>query len=323
MSSEGAPEIKKQKIDPLNESGDANESIESGDTETQKALEDIDGIQNEIDKLNEEASEEILKVEQKYNKLRKPFFGKRNEVIERIPKFWVTAFINHPQISAILDQEEEECLHYLTKVEVEEFEDIKSGYKLVFYFKSNPFFTNEVLCKEFHLAKTGDPESNSTEIEWKDGMNLSVKQTSNDSKDRKRRQGRRRNFFAWFQDNGDPSADDIAEVIKDDMWPNPLQYYLAPDTEVDENGMDSTSDEDIDDSVVVVDDEDDEEDEEVYEVEDDDDYEDLDTTGDVEVIEQEEDLDEEEARRDVAGEELEDKLDEERAVEADEEDKPV
>ena len=28
----------------------------------------------------------------------------------------------------------------------------------------------------------------------------------------------RRSFFSWFGDNGDPSADDVAEVIKDDMW---------------------------------------------------------------------------------------------------------
>ena len=27
------------------------------------------------------------------------------------------------------------------------------------------------------------------------------------------------------------------QVIKDDMWPNPLQYFLAPDIEVEENGI--------------------------------------------------------------------------------------
>ena len=91
MSSEGASEAKRQKVDPPTESDDANESGELNDSETQKALEDIDGIQNEIDGLNEKASEEILKVEQKYNKLRKPFFDKRNGIIERIPNFWVTA----------------------------------------------------------------------------------------------------------------------------------------------------------------------------------------------------------------------------------------
>ncbi|KAF4532613.1 hypothetical protein B566_EDAN013518 [Ephemera danica] len=82
------------------------------DTETQKALVEIDTCQNEIDGLNEKASEEILLVEQKYNKLRKPFFEKRNEIIKRIPNFW---FVNHPQI--LLDEEEEDCLHYLSKLE--------------------------------------------------------------------------------------------------------------------------------------------------------------------------------------------------------------
>lgn len=61
------------------------------DPETQRALEEIDACQNEIDSLNEKASEDILKVEQKYNKQRKPFFEKRNFLIQKIPNFWVTA----------------------------------------------------------------------------------------------------------------------------------------------------------------------------------------------------------------------------------------
>lgn len=94
-----------------------------------------------------EASEEILKVEQKYNKLRRPFFDKRNEIIKRVPKFWLTAFINHPQISAIIEEEEEDCLQYLNKLEVEEFEDIKSGYRVKLCFDDNPYFDNDVLTK--------------------------------------------------------------------------------------------------------------------------------------------------------------------------------
>ena len=58
-------------------------------------------MQNEIDRLNEQASEEILKVEQRYNQFRQPHFKKRSELISKIPNFWVTAFINHPQVSVI------------------------------------------------------------------------------------------------------------------------------------------------------------------------------------------------------------------------------
>ena len=61
------------------------------------------------------------------------------------------------------------------------------------------------------------------------------------SRQEKLKQGRKRSldvksFFLWFEDHEDPSQDDIAEVIKDDMWPNPLQYFLVPDIEV-ENGV--------------------------------------------------------------------------------------
>ena len=54
-------------------------------------VEEIDSVQNEIDALNEKASEEILKVEQKFNCLRKPHFERRTELISRISHFWVTA----------------------------------------------------------------------------------------------------------------------------------------------------------------------------------------------------------------------------------------
>jgi template-activating factor I len=102
------------------------------DKESQDAIEEIDQVQCEIDKLNEEASEEILKVEQKYNKLRQPSYKKRSDLIAKIPNFWVTVFVNHPQLSTLLDEDDEEALHFCRKLEVQEFDDIKSGYKINF-----------------------------------------------------------------------------------------------------------------------------------------------------------------------------------------------
>jgi len=215
-------------------------------------LEEIDACQNEIDVLNEKASEEILKVEQKYNKLRKPFFEKRNDIIKRIPNFWVTAFVNHPQISDILEEDEEDALHYMTKLEVEEFEDIKSGYRINFHFGENPYFENTILTKEFHLGSSGDPASQSTPIKWKGENDLSKKNKERNGVNKgRKRYMETKTFFNWFTDHTDPSADDVAELIKDDLWPNPLQYYLVPDIEV-ENGVEGDEDgSDGDDSVVV------------------------------------------------------------------------
>lgn len=237
------------------------------DKETQKALEEIDTTQNEVDALNERASEEILKVEQKYNKMRRPFYDKRNEIIKRVPKFWLTAFINHPQMSAIIEEDEEDCLQYLNKLEVEEFEDIKSGYRIRLHFDANPYFDNDVLTKEFHLGANGDPASQSTTINWKEGFNLAAKAAQRAANAAQRTGQKRplenRTFFSWFCDNTDPASDDVAEVIKDDMWPNPLQYFLVPDIEVENGGEEEDEDleeeEDVDENVVVLEEEEEEE----------------------------------------------------------------
>ena len=248
-NSVSSPSAKKAKLDS------ETELEKDFDDETQRALEEIDATQNEIDALNEKASEEILKVEQKYNKFRRPFFDKRNSITQKIPKFWLTAFINHPKITSIIEEEEEDCLQHLNKLVVEEFEDIKSGYRIKLYFdaEKNPYFTNECITKEFHLGSSGDPASQSTPINWKEGFDLTAKaaQRAAAAKGARKRALENITFFTWFTDNGDPSMDEIAEVIKDEMWPNPLQYFLVPDIEV-ENGDDEEDleeEEEVDESV--------------------------------------------------------------------------
>uniref|UniRef100_A0AAQ5X3R4 SET nuclear proto-oncogene b n=1 Tax=Amphiprion ocellaris TaxID=80972 RepID=A0AAQ5X3R4_AMPOC len=235
-----------------------------GKKEQQEAIEHIDEVQNEIDRLNEQASEEILKVEQKYNKLRQPFFQKRSELIAKIPNFWVTTFVNHPQVSALLGEEDEEALHYLSRVEVTEFEDIKSGYRIDFYFDENPYFENKVLSKEFHLNESGDPSSKSTEIKWKSGKDLTKRSSQTHNKaGRKRQHEEPESFFTWFTDHADAGADELGEVIKDDIWPNPLQYYLVPDMDDEEGeGEDDEEDEEGLEDIDEEGDEDGEEDEE-------------------------------------------------------------
>nr|CAD7257780.1 unnamed protein product [Timema shepardi] len=87
----------------------------------------------------------------------------------------------------------------------------------------------------------GDPASQSTSIRWKEGNDLYKTGKERTPGKGKKRSLEQKSFFNWFTDHADPSADDIAEVIKDDMWPNPLQYYLVPDIEM-ENGVDGDED---------------------------------------------------------------------------------
>ncbi|KAM7318530.1 hypothetical protein ACRRTK_021642 [Alexandromys fortis] len=212
------PQSKKPKSALSPKLGDksASPGLLKGKKEQQEAIEHIDKVQNEIGRLNEQASEEILKVEQKYNKLRQLFFQKRSELIAKIPNFWVTTFVNHPQVSALLGEEDEEALHYLTRVEVTEFEDIKSGYRIDFYFDENPYLENKVLSKEFHLNESGDPFSKSTEIKWKSGKDLTKRSSQTQNKaSRKRQHEAPESFFTWFTDHSDAAllSRELASVL--------------------------------------------------------------------------------------------------------------
>lgn len=74
----------------------------------------------------------------------------------------------------------------------------------------------------FTIIFAGDPESNATEIKWKDGMDLTKRAQQQAS--RKRRRGNGRTFFTWFNDVSDPSADDIAEVCRRSRLKNRVKF---------------------------------------------------------------------------------------------------
>jgi len=161
--------------------------------------------------------------------------------------------VNHPQISALLDEEDEEALHYLTSVEVEEFEDIKSGYSIKFVFSENPYFENDKVEKKFMLSDSGEQTCKSSSITWKANMDLTKRQAevqAAKTAGQKRQHEEPESFFSWFNDQSEGGTDEVGELIKDDIWPNPLQYYLGAagdqdDLEDDDNIV--LEDEDSDD----------------------------------------------------------------------------
>jgi template-activating factor I len=227
---------------------------EAQEEKLMEAIQKIDEVQSKIDELNEKASEEILKVEQKYNKMRQPHYEQRSELIAQIPKFWLTCFINHPQISALVTEEDEQILQHLTKITVQEFEDIKSGYKISMYFSKNLYFQNEVLTKEFNLSEGGEPSFKSVTIDWYPGKNPCEKGASKEGPGMNGDTGRKRqhsegemdgSFFSWFSETEGSLDAELGEIIKDDLWPNPLQYYLNQDMEEEEED-DGSGEEELD-----------------------------------------------------------------------------
>ena len=58
--------------------------------------------------------------------------------------------MNHPQVSALLTEDDEEALQFLSKVEVQEFDDIKSGYTINFV----SLFLVAVVCFSIILGQS-------------------------------------------------------------------------------------------------------------------------------------------------------------------------
>ena len=58
-------------------------------------------------------------------------------------------------MAPILDDSEEDCFNHLIMLEVQEFDDILSGFQLNFYFEENPYFENKKITKEYHLNSSG------------------------------------------------------------------------------------------------------------------------------------------------------------------------
>jgi template-activating factor I len=106
----------------------------------------------------------------------------------------------------------------MSKLVVEDFDDVKTGYRISFHFKENPYFSNDVITKEFHLAaenSTADftQSSTSTPIKWKEGKDL-LQELQSKPQSNKKRDMDHKSFFDWFCDNTDPVNDDLAELIK-------------------------------------------------------------------------------------------------------------
>lgn len=118
----------------------------------------------------------------------------------------------------MINRRDEDIFRYLTNLQVQDLRHISMGYKMKLYFQTNPYFTNMVIVKEFQRNRSGRLVSHSTPIRWHRGQEPQARRHGN--------QDASHSFFSWFSNHSLPEADRIAEIIKNDLWVNPLRYYL-------------------------------------------------------------------------------------------------
>jgi template-activating factor I len=221
----------------------------SGDHEGQEdpLLKEASAIQDELDKLDTEENEKVLELTKQFNARKKPHIQKRTEALQKIPNFWHRTFLHHDLLAGLLTEQDEDVLRYLSSLEVEEAEDVKSGFKITLTFNKNPYFSNSTLWKQYSINEAGDMKITASTIEWKGKDPTKPKGGKGGEKSNKRSYAdsdeEEPSFFCWFAETEEGGVDEVAEVIKDEIWTSPLRFYQIVEVEGDDDDDEGGADE--------------------------------------------------------------------------------
>nr|BAW94262.1 testis-specific Y-encoded protein [Tokudaia muenninki] len=192
-----------------------------GTAESRSKMEELELLQLELSFVNACYSGALAQIKTKVAKMRKPHFERRKTIIEGIPGFWAKAMMNHPQMSSIISNQDEDLLSYMLSLEVAEYNPGPRMCRMMFFFRENPYFRNDIVIKDYQLSIIGYKESDSSTIEW---IGQAVHGCANCMQDTTRL-----TFFNWLCAHKFPGSNKIAEIIMDDLWPNPVYYYPKED----------------------------------------------------------------------------------------------
>ncbi|GAU26037.1 hypothetical protein TSUD_224980 [Trifolium subterraneum] len=228
---------------------DKSDKREETDGEFVLSIEKLKEIQDELKKINEEATDKVTEIKQKYNEVSKPLYDKRNNLIKYVPNLWLTVFSIHPDLNSLLSEKDHEIFKHLSSLEVEDHQDVKSGYSITFNFNPNPYFEDTKIVKYFTFLGEGKTRVTNTPIRWKKGNEI-FNGTSEETKGNERPPSDI-SFLSWSNESEQNGGQDenhykIANIIKDDLWLNPLNYFNNEDSDEADEDEDEDEDESCD-----------------------------------------------------------------------------
>ncbi|KAI1462205.1 nucleosome assembly protein [Annulohypoxylon moriforme] len=210
------------------------------------------------------------------------------ELVKGIPEFWLSAMKNQISLAEMITDRDEAALRFLTDIRMEYLD--KPGFRLIFEFAENEFFTNKTITKTYFYQNEsgygGDfiyDHAEGDKINWKEGQDLTVRIESKKQRNKNTKQTRivkktvpTESFFNFFSppkaptDDDDDAASDIEERLE-------LDYQLGEDIKeklipraIDWFTGEALAFEEIDDLEEPFDDDEDDEDDDLSEDRDDD-----------------------------------------------------
>ncbi|KAL1998358.1 hypothetical protein VTN02DRAFT_6348 [Thermoascus thermophilus] len=253
--------------------------IESLPAPVRRRVAGLKGIQKEHAKLEAEFQEEVLQLEKKYFTKFTPLYQRRativngaaeptdeeveagkgegededvkegeeepkketaEPVMSGIPEFWLSAMKNQISLAEMITDRDEEALKHLIDVRMEYLD--RPGFRLIFEFSENEFFTNKILTKTYFYQEEsgygGDfiyDHAEGDKIDWKADKDLTVRVESKKQRNKSTKQTRvvkitvpTESFFNFFSPPKAPTDDDdtVATDIEERLE---LDYQLGED----------------------------------------------------------------------------------------------
>ncbi len=196
--------------------------VESLPPPVRRRVAGLKGVQKEHAKLEAQHKEEVLELEKKYFAKFAPLYEKRAKIVngqaepspedieagesedegdekeeaaetteaaekpkqaedmKGIPEFWLSAMKNYMSLAEMITDRDEQALKHLTDIRLEYLD--RPGFRLVFEFAENEFFTNQTIKKTYYyqteIGHGGDYIYDSAEgdkIDWKPEKDLTVR----------------------------------------------------------------------------------------------------------------------------------------------------
>ncbi|KAI1809166.1 NAP-domain-containing protein [Poronia punctata] len=255
--------------------------IESLPALVRRRVAGLKGIQKDHSKLEAEFQEEVLQLEKKYFAKFTPLYEKRAQIVngateptedevkageeddeaegddqaekpekstetgegvKGIPEFWLSAMKNQISLADMITERDEGALRSLVDIRMQYLD--KPGFRLIFEFADNDYFTNKTITKTYFYQNEsgygGDfiyDHAEGDKINWKDGQDLTVRIESKKQRNKNTKQTRivkktvpTESFFNFFsppkppteEDEDDDATSDIEERLE-------LDYQLGED----------------------------------------------------------------------------------------------
>lgn len=215
------------------------------------SIENLQKIQDDLAELNDKKYDQLREIEQKLNETIDPVYIKRDEMIKSIPNFWLNAFLRHPTLKKVMNEEDQKIFKYLSSLDIRAHKDIKSACTtFTLKFNPNPYFEDSKLSKIFTYLLEGTTDHplrwkvgniTATPIRWKEVKGI-PDGTDHEEKGNNRAPVDVR-FLSWFCDC--EQKDDMAYIdyAVANIFANPLAYLKNEEPDV-KDADDEEKDED-------------------------------------------------------------------------------